>query len=55
LLITKPDLAAPPLGVFNNASALIGTIPAAERGFVLARFSALAGDWIFAEGGSLAG
>jgi len=52
ICITKTDLGANALAVKNNAAATIGTIPANERGSVVARFDGA--DWVFDQGGSLA-
>lgn len=52
ICITKTDLGANALAVKNNAAATIATIPANERGSVVARFDGA--DWVFDQGGSLA-
>ncbi len=52
MLITKSNPSVFSLTVSNNSSTL-GIIPASSRGFVLAQYSALIGDWVLAEGGAL--
>jgi hypothetical protein len=54
ILITKTDLGANAIAVKNNTGVTLATIPANSRGFVLAQFQTVPGDWVLAEGGSLA-
>ncbi len=56
ITITRPVITgAFSLTVENNAGAAIGIIPPSNRGFVTARYSAAVTDWVFLEGGALAG
>ena len=53
LLISKTTPSTGTLTVRNNALVTLAVIDVSKRGFVLARYSVGAGDWVFSEGGEL--
>jgi len=53
LLISKSSFGSFTITVTNSASSILGVIPSGNRGFLLARYKASDGDWVFEQGGFL--